>query len=158
MLLAGSGNGSSMISNESVPWPVLSKARSCPPGASCHPRLWASREAFCGGLVTPKIDGFSILRTQPAFSLFRGCKRCACQELGLQHSQEDRVHDCMCVSGVEGNGMGMEHRIENTLSATQNLFSFLLPHPPLFPYIFVSPHLCRISGTWGSQEIASFLC
>lgn len=44
-----------------------------------------------------------------------------CQELCLQHSQEDSVHGCMCGSGVEGNGMGMEQRIENTLSAMQNL-------------------------------------
>lgn len=71
-----------------------------------------------------------------------------CQELCLQHSQEDSVHGCMCGSGVEGNGMGMEQRIENTLSAMQNLSSFLLPPCSLlFPYIFVSPHLCKVSGT-----------
>lgn len=83
-----------------------------------------------------------------------------CQGLGLQRSQEDGVHGCMCGGGVGGEGMGREQRIEkNPLSAMQNLSYLLLPPgPPPFPHILVSPHLCRISGTCGSQEIASFLC
>lgn len=97
--------------------------------------LWASRESFCGRLVTPKVDGFSILHTQPAFS-FQSMQK-MCQELGLQHSQEDSIHGCMCGSGVEGNRIGMEQRIEkNILSAMQNLSSFLLPPSSPLPLYF----------------------
>lgn len=50
---------------------------------------------------------------------------------------------CTCGSGVEDNRMGMEQRIKkNTLSAMQNLSSFLLS--PVLPssLIFLYLHIC----------------
>lgn len=59
-----------------------------------------------------------------------------CQEPGLQRSQERSVRGCTCGSGVEGNRMGMEQKVENTLFAMQNLSSFLLPPSSSLPLYF----------------------
>lgn len=112
-------------------------------------------DALCGRLETP--HGFSMLCMQPASSFLEDAKHVP--GAGSAVLQEDGIHACMCGGRVGNEGMGKEQRTENPISAMQNLSYFLLPPcPPPFPRNLVSPHLCRISGTWGSQEIASFLC
>lgn len=79
-----------------------------------------------------------------------------CQEPGLGYSQEYSAH--VAVGGGQQDGNGAEDKEEHPFCHAKSVFLRPLPCPPLFPYIFVSPHLRKISATRGSQEIASFLC
>lgn len=130
---------------EAIPQGLLSSL--CP---------WASRGLFVVGLGPPQWMGFPHC----LYSLllpFRGCKTCGRSWVcGIPRKT---AYMAACVVLVWGGvGMGRGRKVEkNPLSAMQSLSYFLLPpSPPPFPHILVSPHLCRISGALGSQEVASF--